>query len=612
LNDIIKPYETEIRDIKHSNGECVIARLQRKDVFDFRSQIINCNVFRALYNDKWNKERLPYYISKGLNGKQSFIEDPNSEMIVNNLYSIQKVYWGMLNHSKEKCEFIFINRPWFSIYKEYANNLNIKLIKTPQLRSSLINIIKLKVSKISWGKYILKYIRNKILYRTYFTWQKKNKIKDNAMIFFEGLGEFNLTKDGNNSDFFFYLYSPLEAKNLSSQYRTFDEREQLLSEGIYPIFHLDNNFIPDTFYKIPKPNLKGCRLEEKALVSSVRDYFFIKSKWKRFFEKYNTKIFLSWFKFDNHHIAIHDAINQVGGFSAIWERSFEGEISFDLQTITDIYFCPSKQSAIGGNKMNNKISYYIIVGFLRDYSRQYLVRKAKIIRNKLKDNGAKKIVAIFDQNSADEYTHERERGNYYYILETLFKTPWLGVVFKPKKPATLRMRMGTEVSNLIDKAIETGRCHLFEEHGLHQSNIPLTFPSLIADVCVHGSLYAGTAAVECALLGRPTLLVDRVGYPSSRLYELEIGKVIFHNWPDLIKNLIKHFTLPNGIPGFGDWSEVIDDYDPYRDGKGAYRMGSFMKSIIDNFELGLDRDEVLENAADIYGKKWGYDKIISF
>ena len=187
LNDIIKPYETEIRDIKHSNGECVIARLQRKDVFDFRSQIINCNVFRALYNDKWNKERLPYYISKGLNGKQSFIEDPNSEMIVNNLYSIQKVYWGMLNHSKEKCEFIFINRPWFSIYKEYANNLNIKLIKTPQLRSSLINIIKLKVSKISWGKYILKYIRNKILYRTYFTWQKKNKIKDNAMIFFEGL-----------------------------------------------------------------------------------------------------------------------------------------------------------------------------------------------------------------------------------------------------------------------------------------------------------------------------------------------------------------------------------------------------------------------------------------
>ena len=59
------------------------------------------------------------------------------------------------------------------------------------------------------------------------------------------------------------------------------------------------------------------------------------------------------------------------------------------------------------------------------------------------------------------------------------------------------------------------------------------------------------------------MLIDREGTPYSKLYDLPEGKVIFKDWPSAINAIMEHFDSPGGTPGFGDWSSIIDDFDPF-------------------------------------------------
>jgi len=73
---------------------------------------------------------------------------------------------------------------------------------------------------------------------------------------------------------------------------------------------------------------------------------------------------------------------------------------------------------------------------------------------------------------------------------------------------------------------------------------------------------------------------------------------------------MQHFNTPGGVDGFGDWSSIIDELDPFRDGKAAYRIGDYLHWLIQGFDQGLDRGVIMKNAAEKYRKRWGDDKVI--
>ena len=221
---------------------------------------------------------------------------------------------------------------------------------------------------------------------------------------------------------------------------------------------------------------------------------------------------------------------------------------------------------------------------------------------------------MIDENSLGDERwhtgHELQRENYSFILEQVLSTPWLGVVFKPKLASTLRGRLGG-VAELLASAEKTGRCYIYEDSGRYTTSAPPVLAGLSADICIHGHLSAGTAALECVLEGLPTLLIDREGCPNSKLYELPEGKVVFKSWPETIEAVMEHFKAPQGIPGFGDWSPIIDELDPFRDGKAAYRIGTYLHWLIQGFEKGMEREEIMADAAERYKKQWGADKVLS-
>ena len=170
--------------------------------------------------------------------------------------------------------------------------------------------------------------------------------------------------------------------------------------------------------------------------------------------------------------------------------------------------------------------------------------------------------------------------------------------------------MGDEISDLIDKAIETGRCHIFEESARYTTAAAPSVAILSSDLCIHSHLSSGTGALESALLNIPTILIDREGCPKSKFYDLKEGKVIFKDWQSAIMGFNNFFKNNKKDLEFGNFSDLLNIIEPFQDEQGGKRIGDFLSSLIEGFDLGLSRNDTMARAVDIYSKAWGEDKVI--
>jgi hypothetical protein len=233
------------------------------------------------------------------------------------------------------------------------------------------------------------------------------------------------------------------------------------------------------------------------------------------------------------------------------------------------------------------------------------------VREALLAKGARRVIAFFDENSHDDERwllgHAVTRVNYGFLLEKLLREPWLGLVLKPKAPASLRQRLGP-VGDLLRRAQATGRCLILGE-GVAERSYPPAAAALVADVAIHGHLCAATAGMEAALAGIPTLLMDLEGWPASPLCRLGRGSVVFTEWETLWRACVGHWSSAGGVPGFGDWSPLLDELDPFRDGRAAERMGTYLQWLLDGFKRGLDRESVMADASERYCALWGAEMV---
>ena len=302
-------------------------------------------------------------------------------------------------------------------------------------------------------------------------------------------------------------------------------------------------------------------------------------------------------------------MDELGGINALWQLSCEEIPSNELTIFADIMFGFSSSHALTEENNGSKIRYHIATGYTGDYRFPLLKSKAEIVRKKLLEKGAKRIITYFDENSTEEERwsigNSTTCKSYSFFLEKVLAEPWLGVIFKPKKPQTLLKRL-KPIDELFKKAIATGRCHVFMAEA---SGIPPAIAALASDIAIHGSAVSATAGSEAALTGTPTLLIDPDNWQMSQFYQLGKEKVIFQSYNILWDTLLEHWKLQQGIPGLGDWSQLLDELDPFRDGKAAERMGNYLNWMIQGFEEGLDKEFIMADAAERYSLQWGADKI---
>ena len=333
--------------------------------------------------------------------------------------------------------------------------------------------------------------------------------------------------------------------------------------------------------------------------------------WHPFFKAFNIKILLTHLDWTADHVAAGIALSDLGGISVAYQLSVEAFVSVFRASAVDIHFAFAPHGAQTECRSGSHIAQYVSVGYNYDNAFAAVRGRAGRLRAQLQSHGARFIICFFDENSSDDKrlgpTHEHAAENYTYLLRKLMDDPTLGLIFKPKKQNTLHARLGP-VAQLLDAALATGRCFIFSEGEILTDALP-NEASQAADVAI-GLLLGTTAAAESALAGTPTLLIDRAHMLQHPYYRWGRDRVVFDNWDKLFAALTAYRHDPSSDPGFGDWSPVLDQLDPFRDGRAAERMGTYIRWLAEGLDMGLSVDETLKQARQRYVALWGADKVI--
>ena len=143
---------------------------------------------------------------------------------------------------------------------------------------------------------------------------------------------------------------------------------------------------------------------------------------------------------------------------------------------------------------------------------------------------------------------------------------------------------------MVDEAKNTGRLIILDDASQNASIVPPVLAAIASDISLQAVFIAGTTSLECALAGIPSLCMDFEGWKRSFRYQLGEGKVIFPNYENLWEVLTKHWNSKEGVPGLGDWSSIINELDPFRDGRAAERMGNYLHWLIISLLRVLNKD----------------------
>lgn len=591
-------------DIRADDNEIIRLKIPRKILFDLEKEYEN------LYNYKLINfnEKLKFFFKETIFSENYM----NKKSMFRTIY----IFWVLKRFkyisNTDRLFFFISSRSTNNVYETYSKKIGIELIK----EYNIFNIIFLKSQiiktffKLSFFKLRKLLILNKKI---------DDKHPDIYRIYCEGNYQPNLEKNGNKSDFFWLFDSKIKNENVV--YNTLTDKDYyiLKKNGFNVSFNFSFKYLKwekfCSFISIIQ-NFFNINSDSNLFLTQTLNYEKQYNFWLNYFNNYKVKIILNWHKYNSNYVPAVDALSSLNGISVFYQMNFESHSGFDCRLKSDIYLCNNKFSS-DLSKINKSIhKYQLITGYQTNQINAEMQNQANKVRNNLIRNGAKKIICILDENSLDDERwhtgHNLQEENYKYLLLELFKNKNLGLIFKPKHYATLKERIG-DTFLLLQDAINTGRCFIYDELN---SNIVKTtkatplLAALSSDLVVHSHLCAGTAAVETALANIPTVMIDRECDNQSIFYEIMDNNIILKDWHTAVDSINENFLSNKINLNFGNWSEYLEVFDPFRDNMGSKRIGNVLSDLLINTNNQISKDNILEIIADNYSKKWGKDKVV--
>lgn len=614
----------KVQDVHDEEGVSVLLKIMYMDSAKVQTEILGGPVFKHFIKNIPDENRLRLYIEKCLMS-YDMANRGTYDHLLNAILLIRVSAWKVLagDFSHDDVVLCIRKRRWFGVIQREALQYNIELIALP----AILNI--------NFKRIVRRIIPIRFIIALHFVvinrFRHKKNIhpclcpKTEPRIATEYSGHLNLEQREFYSDLFFWQQSDIKGQDILLMFNSSDPLDQkkydvLFRHGIKPIA-LSPRATRLSFSSIYSPRVgrikdvhkvRGNGSEIKWLNEKQAEYYWWRSYWAELFALFNIKVYTSWYKYGSQHLVISDAMQGLGGVTTIYQRSYESIPNPSATVSVDIEFGFSKATAVLERQNRSNILYHVTTGYFGDHRFPLLRAKAQAVRDLLLKNGADHILAYFDENTIDDprwyLDHEFARDNYAFLLQKVMQDSGFGLVLKPKNPRSLLHRLGP-IAKLLEDARATGRCYMFSE-GVIQGSYPPSVAALAADISVHDGINAATAGMESALCGVPTLLMDQDGWSVSNLYELGKGKVVFNDWGSLWETYDNHRSSREGIVGFGDWSPILKDLDPFRDGRAAERIGTYLKWLLDGFKEGLSRETVMADAAEKYAHRWGEDKVV--
>ena len=635
----VERFTFEFVEARDPAGVSVRLRIIYGDLARAQQYALDDQDYRVLSSKVGLEGRLPMYLAKGI----ASTDHADRSTVHRALSVIQACVWKMRSEGEPGHPPVLFmeKRPWLAAIDRYAREEGVTVVPvTPA--SNIRGMVRgrLPIWAIDMVRHSRDWLRIQRLKRgtakgtgePAFQGRDGHRAaagsgpvqrREGPRVAVDYYGQLNLDHPERHSDFSFWQQSALEGSDLLVAFSIPRDPLDLQKLAELEGHGMEAVVLNPAATTLPAgPIFKPRRRRNKPargltgpqgvwIKEQTRKYQRMKAFWTDLAESRNIKVYVTWFKYDATHCAIADGLQAAGGVIGIYQRAYEVQPSVEATIGADIVFGFSPAVADIESRSDSVIRYHVAVGYLGDHRFPLLREQAQTVRKAIQQRGARHILAFFDENSSEGTRwlagHHLVQKNYAFVLGKVLENPWLGLVIKPKAPGTLRRRLGP-VAELLERAEATGRCYVYQS-GVLQGSHPPAAAALCADLAVHCHLYAATAGMEAALAGVPTLVLDRDGWGESPLYRLGAGRVVFNDWAELWDACVQHWESPEGFPGLGDWSPFLDEIDPFRDGRAAERMGTYIKWLIEGFRDGHDRDAAMAGAAERYTSIWGADKI---
>ena len=96
-------------------------------------------------------------------------------------------------------------------------------------------------------------------------------------------------------------------------------------------------------------------------------------------------------------------------------------------------------------------------------------------------------------------------------------------------------------------------------------------------------------------------------------YKWAKNKVIFNNIEKMKTAIENYKSDPSRYNDIGLWDKnYINSLDPFRDKKGHYRIGEYINSLLEGYDQGLKKNEVIKIANANFASKWGNNNIKTY
>jgi hypothetical protein len=368
------------------------------------------------------------------------------------------------------------------------------------------------------------------------------------------------------------------------------DREKLASEGI-TLLSLDEFYASGI--SAPCPLRKRVRKDMRSLVlrsfmggatgSACREtaiLFYYADLFAALSAAHGVRAFMTC----ENYMAQADAVQLIAPESGIRTLSYQysnmSEVGPLMMTAADAMFSFSpiyherwEHEGIGPKE-------FVDTGYLFDRSFAGIRSRANARREKLRESGCELVVCYLDESVQDgKYglIHKNDHlGEIRTLIGYMLDIPSIGLVvktqFKRNSPQAL-----DGSGELYARAAGSGR-YLELSHGRHRNNVFPAEAAMSSDIVI-GHAIGATAALEAALTGARCILLNPYGFKGANDPIYRKADILYPSLESALEAIEAYRNSDPERERLGDWSPIIDLFDPFRDGRSSARLRDYIEDL---------------------------------
>jgi hypothetical protein len=225
----------------------------------------------------------------------------------------------------------------------------------------------------------------------------------------------------------------------------------------------------------------------------------------------------------------------------------------------------------------------VVNGYPYDSSFECLHQRAATLRSRLEAVGVTFVICFFDENlTPGKYgliCPSEHQAELEALIEMAEEDPTIGLVVKTqyRKNAPSRLYPGHEQL----KAVQDAGRYVEISHGAHRNTVFPAEAALASDIAI-GHVIGATASLEAALAGRRSIMLNPYGFTGVHDQVYGRAEIVFSSVEDALEAVRGYRVGDPSHEALGDWTPILDYFDPFRDSESGHRMRRLLDELVVN------------------------------